>query len=645
MSFQVTSSSEGPVTSSATIMSGPGGGGPSSSGGQGFAKYPIGTPPVVWNTNQPLDPKDARTAMYTNVNVVPRGRQYLRKDGTKGKILVSIPKSGQIANIDLDMARQINAARAGKGSYKVLENLKGSKTVGVSIAPKPTTQEYVMKFVSVVPRPENPPQPNRAYPAYRNERSDSIKAKIERMQEKQATMNSLVGSVLTHSPQDVIETIERQQEELEELLTMAVSGKRKNVALDIETEAAARDPLIRKLVEEQEKYNKIRSALSEECAWRSHDKIKDLLSQNQAYINLYRAQVRARSKTSSTGSTSQPNNMTIPPPVCVISDDPTKDTNSIENSDANDSMEVLADCETLNITMTRLEDLMVMLAEVKKEISSTTDPDKLRELNQEAIQLIKSTNELSVLLGHTDVIDLNESFDLPADVNNGEVKDEFKFEQKVENAVPTLEDVITADKLAPVSTDTSSYSGPISTDNSSRPTLESTDYHSDSSNLEPSDSFDQRYDDDSLERMLPSGTVSRINNDNGVRTNQSMTGNAPVGTVSAPRISAPGTTVTMSGGIPSTTIAPLSGSTAPSTAQSGRPFAPQQQGTAARSAASNMQTMVLDANGARIPVNTAGRSAEGLLRGQTTPLVERLKQNLVEEIPICNCPGTARKFY
>ena len=640
----MTSASGSAITSSAPIMSDPGGGGGAPSSTQQFAKYPIGNPPVLWKTNQPLDPKDHRTAMYTNVNVFPKGRQYYRKDGGKGKVRIDFQKSSHV-----------NAARAGKESYNVLENLKGYKNVGVSIAPKPTTQEYVMKFVSIAPRPGYPDPVTK--PAYKNERSDSIKAKIERMREKQATMNSLVGSVLTHSPLDVVETIEKQQDELEELLTMAVSGKRKNVALDIESEAAEKDPLIKKLKEEQEKYNKIRKALSEECAWRSHDKIKDLLSQNQTYINLYRAQVLARSKTS-TGSGSQQNHTTIPPPVCVVPDDYTKDINSIQNSDANDSMEVLADCETLNITMTRLEDLLVMLAEIKKEISSTTDPEKLRELKQEAIQLIKSTNELSLLLGHTDVIDLNESFDMPAGNNGGlEVKDEFKFEQKVENSAPTLEDIITADKLAPVSTDNSSSSAPISTDNSSssRPTVEFSDYHSDSSNPEPSDSFDQRYDEDSLERMLPSGTVSRFN-----RTNQSMTGNAPsnvqpressvpstqtsaypTGSVSGPRVSAPGTTVTISGGIPSTTIAPLSGSTAPSSAQSGRPFAPRQQGITNRTA-SGMQTMVLDANGARIPINRS--DSEGrLLHGQITPLAERLKNNLVEEIPICNCPGTARK--
>ena len=197
-------------------------------------------------------------------------------------------------------------------------------------------------------------------------------------------------------------TVERQLTNIKDFLSLALSTT--------ETpgnEYVGDDPLVRRLQEEHQKYGRIKEIVSDDISWLGDATLKQLLKENEIFVQLYGAQVYARNVVHrcTLNTRSETSEKCILPKIEVVVTAPTiiAHVTDLEHQ-ANKAMNELLDDETkYTTTLETLKTKREILREMQCNISETSDSKILTEMKLVAEELLRKANELALILGSTDM--------------------------------------------------------------------------------------------------------------------------------------------------------------------------------------------------------------------------------------------------
>ena len=196
--------------------------------------------------------------------------------------------------------------------------------------------------------------------------------------------------------------VERQLANIKDFLSLALSTTETSG-----NEYVGDDPLVRRLQEEHQKYGRIKEIVSDEICWLGDEKLKQLLKENEIFVQLYGAQVYARNVVHRCilGTRSKTSEKCILPKLEVTVTTPTIIAHVTDlKHQENKAMRELLDDETkYTTTLETLKTKREILREMQCNISATIDSKILTEMKLVAEELLRKANELALILGSTDM--------------------------------------------------------------------------------------------------------------------------------------------------------------------------------------------------------------------------------------------------
>ena len=196
--------------------------------------------------------------------------------------------------------------------------------------------------------------------------------------------------------------VERQLVNIKDFLSLALSTTETP-----SNEYVGDDPLVRRLQEEHQKYGRIKERLSDDMYWLGDEELKQLLKENEIFIQLYGAQVYARNVVHRCilNSASKTSEKCILPKLEVTVTAPTiiARVTDFKYQENKAMRELLGDETKYTTTLETLKTKREILREMQCNISATVDSKILTEMKLVAEELLRKANELALILGSTDV--------------------------------------------------------------------------------------------------------------------------------------------------------------------------------------------------------------------------------------------------
>ena len=196
--------------------------------------------------------------------------------------------------------------------------------------------------------------------------------------------------------------VERQLANIKDFLSLAL-GTTETPG----SEYVGDDPLVRRLQEEHQKYGRIKERLSDDLYWLGDEELKQLLKENEIFIQLYGAQVYARNVVHRCilNSTSKTSEKCILPKLEVTVTAPTiiARVTDFKYQENKAMRELLGDETKYTTTLETLKTKREILREMQCNISATVDSKILTEMKLVAEELLRKANELALILGSADV--------------------------------------------------------------------------------------------------------------------------------------------------------------------------------------------------------------------------------------------------
>ena len=245
--------------------------------------------------------------------------------------------------------------------------------------------------------------------------------------------------------------VERQLANIKDFLSLALSTTETPC-----NEYVGDDPLVRRLQEEHQKYGRIKEIVSDDISWLGDEKLKQLLKENEIFVQLYGAQVYARNVVHRCilSTRSKTSEKCILPKLEVTVTAPTIIAHVTDlKHQENKAMRELLDDETkYTTTLETLKTKREILREMQCNISATVDSKILTEMKLVAEELLRKANQLALILGSTDMeTDMSRATHKQFAVNRTSNKDGSRKRQNKDGEIQTkrLQKLEPARKLQP----------------------------------------------------------------------------------------------------------------------------------------------------------------------------------------------------
>ena len=278
----------------------------------------------------------------------------------------------------------------------------------ISIPKKARGKNKVPKKSSVMPSKQVSVNSNvRCSPAVKNKDTQRQQAMLKHWT---LTSNKMTKCRVGEKPADTMvypnleiqRMIERQLANIKDFLSLALSTT--------ETpgnEYVGDDPLVQRLQEEHQKYGRIKERVSNDMYLLGDEELKQLLKENEIFVQLYGAQVYARNVVHRCilNSASITSEKFILPKLEVTVMSPTiiAHVTDVKHQENKAMCELLGEEAKYITTLETLRTKREILKEMQCNISATVDSKIVTEMKLVAEELLRKANELALILGSTDV--------------------------------------------------------------------------------------------------------------------------------------------------------------------------------------------------------------------------------------------------
>ena len=245
--------------------------------------------------------------------------------------------------------------------------------------------------------------------------------------------------------------VERQLANIKDFLSLALSTTETPC-----NEYVGDDPLVRRLQEEHQKYGRIKEIVSDDISWLGDEKLKQLLKENEIFVQLYGAQVYARNVVHrcilSTRSKTSEKCILPKLEVTVLAPTIIAHVTDLKHQENKAMRELLDDETKYTTTLETLKTKREILREMQCNISATIDSKILTEMKLVAEELLRKANQLVLVLGSTDTeTDMSRATHKQFAVNRTSNKDGRRKRQSKDGEIQTkrLQKLEPARKLQP----------------------------------------------------------------------------------------------------------------------------------------------------------------------------------------------------